>query len=257
MMLFTALLLLALGIAFTLAMNKASLRSWTIVSAIFSIPLLWSAIHDGSLFTYSFAFLSLVTTAFLAMLNNEKLKKSLIVQPLYHQLRSNFPKISETEEAALSAGTISWDGELFSGKPDWDKLHTIPPIILTSEERSFLDGATNDLCTMIDDWDIRHTKRDIPENIWKFVKEKGFLGMLIAKDHGGLGFSAQAQSLIIGKISSRSPDVAIVVMVPNSLGPGELVEKYGTISQKKSLSATPCCGGRNPLLCSHRPNIWL
>ena len=118
------------------------------------------------------------------------------------------------------------------GEPDWDKLRSIAPVVLTAEEQAFLDGPTEELCSIIDDWQLRHTLREVPDEIWDFVKKHGFLGMLISKEHGGLGFSAQAQSLIIGKIASRSPDVVTVVMVPNSLGPGELIEKYGTEQQK-------------------------
>ena len=105
--------------------------------------------------------------------------------------------------------------------------------MLTEEEQRFLDNETEQLCRMLDDWEIRHNQRDIPEHIWTFVREKGFLGMLISKEHGGLGFSPQAQSIILGKISSRNPDAAIMVMVPNSLGPGELIEKFGTEAQKQ------------------------
>ncbi|MEJ2119080.1 MAG: acyl-CoA dehydrogenase family protein, partial [Alphaproteobacteria bacterium] len=95
-----------------------------------------------------------------------------------------------------------------------------------------IDGPTDDLCRMLNDWQIRYVERDIPEKVWDFAKRKGFLGMLISKKHGGLGFSAQAQSLIISKVASRSPDVGVIVMVPNSLGPGELIEKFGTDEQK-------------------------
>ncbi len=105
--------------------------------------------------------------------------------------------------------------------------------MLTGEEKSFLDNETSDLCKMLDDWEIRHNRHGIPEPILDFIREKGFLGMLISKEHGGLGFSPQAQSLVLGKISSRNPDAAIVVMVPNSLGPGELIEQFGTDEQKK------------------------
>ena len=101
-------------------------------------------------------------------------------------------------------------------------------VVLTAEEQAFLDGPTHELCGMINDWQIRHAEREVPEAVWDFVKKHGFLGMLISKAHGGLGFSAQAQSLILGKIASRSPDAVTIVMVPNSLGPGELIEKYGT-----------------------------
>ena len=142
------------------------------------------------------------------------------------------PTISETEREALEAGTTGWDAELFSGKPDFAKLRCVAPITLTDEERAFLDGPTEELCKRLDDWRIRHELHDIPDDIWQFVREKGFLGMLISKAHGGLGFSAQAQSLILGKISSKSADGVTIVMVPNSLGPGELIEKYGTEAQK-------------------------
>ncbi len=135
-------------------------------------------------------------------------------------------------QQALEAGTVGFDAELFSGTPDWDKLRSIAPIVLTPEEQAFLDGPTDELCGLIDDWQVRHAQREIPDKVWDFVKSRGFLGMLISKEHGGLGFSAQAQSLIIGKIASRSPDVVTIVMVPNSLGPGELIEKYGTEQQK-------------------------
>jgi acyl-CoA dehydrogenase len=132
----------------------------------------------------------------------------------------------------LDAGTIGFDAELFSGQPDWSKLRAVPSIALTEEEEAFLDGPTNELCRMSNDWVIRHNEKEIPKEIWDFVKQNGFLGMLISKRHGGLGFSPQAQSIILGRIASRSPDVCTLVMVPNSLGPGELIEKYGTPEQK-------------------------
>ena len=147
-------------------------------------------------------------------------------------VKGTLPKVSDTEQQALDAGTVGFDAELFSGTPDWDKLRAVAPVVLTPEERAFLDGPTEELCRLIEDWQVRHAEREIPEKIWDFVKSNGFLGMLISKEHGGLGFSAQAQSLIIGKIASRSPDVVTIVMVPNSLGPGELIEKYGTEQQK-------------------------
>src|SRR5690606_2653334 len=103
---------------------------------------------------------------------------------------------------------------------------------LTAEEQAFLDGPVNELCAMIDDWDTRHNRADLAPEVWTYLKEKGFLGMLISKEHGGLGFSAQAQSQVVSKVASRSVAAGITVMVPNSLGPGELLEKYGTPEQK-------------------------
>ena len=166
------------------------------------------------------------------MLSIPSVRRSLIIAPVFAQIRKILPKVSDTEAQALEAGTVGFDAELFSGTPDWDKLKSIPPIELSAEEQDFLDGQTEELCRMISDWQVRHNLHEIPDNIWDFVKQNGFLGMLISKEHGGLGFSPQAQSLILGKIASRSPDVVTIVMVPNSLGPGELIEKYGTDEQK-------------------------
>lgn len=156
-----------------------------------------------------------------------------LTTPVYGAVRSILPKVSRTEQEALDAGTVGWDAELFSGRPDWDKLTGIRPLTLTAEEQAFLDGPTEQACAMIDDWDIRHNRADLSPELWQFLKDKGFLGMLIAKEHGGLGFSAQAQSMIVSKIASRSVAAGITVMVPNSLGPGELLEKYGTPAQKE------------------------
>ena len=162
-----------------------------------------------------------------------RIKRKYVVLPAYRALKGAMPTISETEREALEAGTVGWDAELFSGTPDWAQLRRVPPITLTAEERAFLDGPTDELCRKLNDWRIRHELHDVPDDIWHFVRDQGFLGMLISKEHGGLGFSAQAQSLVLGKISSRSPDGVTIVMVPNSLGPGELIEKYGTEAQKE------------------------
>ena len=154
--------------------------------------------------------------------------------PAFRMVKKILPPVSPTEQEALDAGTVGWDAELFGGEPDWDKLLAVRPMTLTAEEQAFLDGPAEELCRMIDDWDIRANDRDVPEESGSSSRSKGFLGMLIAKEHGGLGFSAQAQSLVVGKIASRSPRRAITVMVPNSLGPGELLEKYGTAEQKEN-----------------------
>ncbi|MEQ8826041.1 MAG: acyl-CoA dehydrogenase [Filomicrobium sp.] len=167
-----------------------------------------------------------------AVLAIPSVRRTVVIEPAFNLVRNILPRVSETEQQALDAGTVGFDAQLFSGTPKWDRLHDLPRVTLTDEERAFLEGPTEDLCRMVDDWQIRFKEKEIPQDIWDFVADKGFLGMLISKEHGGLGFSAQAQSLILGKISSRSPDVATIVMVPNSLGPGELIEKYGTDEQK-------------------------
>ena len=180
-------------------------------------------------------------------------RRRYVIAPAYAALKDVVPSVSDTEREALEAGTVGWDAEIFSGAPDWRKLASVAPLTLSEEERAFLDGPTEELCRLLDDWDIRHQRREIPDEIWRFVADHGFLGMLISKDHGGLGFSPQAQSLVIGKIASRCPDAATIVMVPNSLGPGELLLHYGTEAQKKhylprlaSGEEIPCFGLTSP-----------
>lgn len=140
--------------------------------------------------------------------------------------------ISDTQRAALEKGTVGWEGSLFKGTPDWDGLKNMPAPHLTAEEQSFLDNETEELCRMIDDWKIRNELFDLPEDVWNFLKEKKFFGMIIPKEYGGLEFSAYAHSEIVGKIASRSGTVGATTMVPNSLGPAELLLKYGTQAQR-------------------------
>ncbi len=226
--------LLWLGALFALAMNRAPLRVWAGAVALFTLSLQLGLGHGalhGPHFTL-WTLLGWVVAGLLLAASFPELKRKYIVLPAYRALKGVMPTVSETEREALEAGTVGWDAELFSGTPDWSKLRRVAPITLTAEERAFLDGPTDELCRKLDDWKIRHELHDIPDDIWRFVCDHGFLGMLISKPHGGLGFSAQAQSLILGKISSRSPDGVTIVMVPNSLGPGELIEKYGTDAQK-------------------------
>ncbi len=165
------------------------------------------------------------------------------IKPLRRVLVSNFvmkimkalqiiPHISETERTALEAGVVWVEGELFSGKPNFNKLMSEPYPQLTPEERAFVNGPVDRLCQMVDDWEVWE-QREIPKEAWDFIKKEGFFGMIIPKEYGGLGFSAMAHSEVIMKLSSRSLPVAITVMVPNSLGPAELLNHYGTEAQKK------------------------
>lgn len=141
------------------------------------------------------------------------------------------PVISKTEREALEAGTVWADGELFSGSPDFTRLANEPYPGLTPEEQAFLDGPTEEVCRMTDDWDVAK-RRDLPPEVWQYLKDNGFLGMIVPKEYGGLGFSASANSAVVAKLSSRSTTLAITVMVPNSLGPAELLAHYGTEEQK-------------------------
>jgi acyl-CoA dehydrogenase len=220
---------------FVLAMRQASIMAWALAAA--AAAFVWqTGLIDGTFQWPELGWLGILgwlPAIILGALSIPSFRRTWLTGPAYQQIRKILPRVSDTEQQALEAGTVGFDAELFSGRPSWDRLGAIPPIELTAEERAFLDGPTDELCGMINDWQFRHAEREIPEVIWDFVKRHGFLGMLISKEHGGLGFSPQAQSLILGKIASRSPDVCTIVMVPNSLGPGELIEKYGTPEQKQ------------------------
>jgi len=161
------------------------------------------------------------------------LRLDKLSRPLLGWVRSRLPKLSPTEQEALNSGSVDWDGELFSGQPEWNKLLDAAPAHLTSEEQAFLDGPVEELCKMLDDWQITHEHYDLPDKVWKFIRSKGFFGLVIPKEDGGLGFSNTAHSEIVMKISTRSVSAAVTVMVPNSLGPGELLMHYGTDEQKQ------------------------
>ncbi len=166
-------------------------------------------------------------------LNLPALRRSLISDAVLKAFRRAMPAMSQTEREAIEAGTVWWDGELFSGRPDWNKLLALPPPTLTPEEQNFLDCETNELCAMVSDWETTHVHRDLPPQVWQYIKDRGFLGMCIPKAYGGLGFSAYAHSQVITRLSTHAGAVAVTVMVPNSLGPGELLVHYGTEEQKR------------------------
>ena len=167
-----------------------------------------------------------------AVLNISVLRRKIVSDRILAIYRRILPDMSQTEKEAIDAGTVWWDADLFSGKPDWDKLLATPAPRLSAEEQAFLDGPVEELCEMCNDWEITHERQDLPAHVWQFIKDKGFLGMIIPKQYGGLGFSALAHSAVVMKLSTRSSTAAISVMVPNSLGPGELLLHYGTEQQK-------------------------
>ncbi|NUS38032.1 MAG: acyl-CoA dehydrogenase [Lysobacter sp.] len=161
------------------------------------------------------------------------IRKPLITAPLLSIYTKLLPPLSDTERTALEAGTVGFEGELFSGKPDWDKLLSLPKPALTAEEQAFLDGPCEALCRMVDDWDISHVRADLPPELWDFVKRNKFFGLNIPKEYGGLGFSALMNHKVIQKLASISSTVSSTVGVPNSLGPAELLMHYGTEEQKR------------------------
>ncbi|MDH5178527.1 MAG: acyl-CoA dehydrogenase [Gammaproteobacteria bacterium] len=155
-----------------------------------------------------------------------------ISQPLLKLFKKVTPSMSQTEREALDAGSVWWDGELFSGKPKWKKLLAFPAPALSAEEQAFIDGPVNELCKMIDDWDLTNHRGDLPQEVWQFIKDNGFLSMIIPKEYGGLDYSNLAHSEVVMKVATRSISAAVTVMVPNSLGPGKLILEYGTKEQK-------------------------
>src|SRR5436190_17214383 len=160
------------------------------------------------------------------------IRRKLVTDRILSVYRRILPDMSQTEKEAIDAGTVWWDADLFSGKPEWEKLLAVPEPRLSPEEQAFLDGPVEELCAMCDDWEITHEHQDLPPHVWQFIKDKGFLGMIIPKQYGGMGFSALAHSAVVMKLSTRSAAAAISVMVPNSLGPAELLLHYGTDEQK-------------------------
>ncbi|MDP2397801.1 MAG: acyl-CoA dehydrogenase [Burkholderiales bacterium] len=160
------------------------------------------------------------------------LRRALAGVPLLKLFRRILPEVSQTEREALEAGTVWWDGELFSGRPNWKKLLAYPAPRLTVEEKAFIDGPLRELCEMLSDWEVTHEMNDLPPQVWQFIKDQGFLGMIIPKEYGGLGFSALAHSQVVMQLTTRSGTAAVSVMVPNSLGPAELLLHYGTRQQK-------------------------
>jgi acyl-CoA dehydrogenase len=159
-------------------------------------------------------------------------RRDYITKPIFSFARGVLPPMSDTEREALEAGDVWWDADLFTGDPDWSKLLANAPATLTDEEKAFLHGPVDELCAMLDDWKINWEWRDLPPEAWDFIKKHKFFGMIIPKEFGGLGFSPYAHSEVVRKLSSRSLAAAVTVMVPNSLGPGELLMRFGTKDQQ-------------------------
>ena len=160
------------------------------------------------------------------------IRRRLLSNPFFKYFRKVLPPMSTNEREALESGDVWWEGDLFCGRPDWQKLHQISKPQLTDEEQAFVKNEVETLCAMLDDWQIIKDN-DLPTEVWQYLKDQGFFGLVIDKQYGGKGFSALAHSTIVTKVATRSLTAAVTVMVPNSLGPGELLHCYGTDEQKK------------------------
>ena len=159
-------------------------------------------------------------------------RRDWITKPIFRMAQHALPRLSDTEREAIEAGDVWWDADLFTGNPDWNKLLAFAPAKLSEEEQQFLDGPVEELCRMLNDWKINWEWHDLPPEVWDFLKTRKFFAMIIPKAYGGLGFSAYAHSEVIRKLSTRSICCACTAMVPNSLGPGELLLQFGTKAQQ-------------------------
>jgi acyl-CoA dehydrogenase len=221
------LILAVIGAAGILLTRQASISVWAISFALFIVLVM----HYG-MPSLLMQIILISIELILIMGAFKPLRRELISKHLFKVVSRAMPAMSSTERDALEAGTVSWEGDIFSGAPNFSTLRNAPVVYLTDEEQAFLNGPVNLLCSMLDDWDITHNRTDLPPEVWQFIKDHRFLGMIIPKQYGGLEFSATAQMSILVKVYGRSITAATTISVPNSLGPGELLLKYGTEEQK-------------------------
>ncbi len=204
--------------------------------------ILWTLVMGLVLFSLSifgnlgFIALSILWIGFLAVAafaNLAQLRKKHITPFIINRIQRNMPTISDTEREAIEAGNVWWEKDLFCGNPNWKQFLAMPPAKLSREEQGFIDNEVEQLCEMLNDWEIVNVDKDLPVNVWEYLKKERFFGLVIPKEYGGRGFSAYAHSSTVLKIATRSISAAVNTMVPNSLGPGELVLHYGTREQKE------------------------
>ena len=221
-------LLLILLVGGVLASYRVHSYVWT---GVLVLTLLFISVK-GWMTWLLLAPLWIILLAAAALFNVKSLRLRFFMAPLFAWVKQTLPTISKTEQEALDAGDVWWEGELFKGNPNWQQMLDMPKTTLTDEEQAFIDNQVEHLCAMVDDWEISNVGHDLPKAVWDYLKKERFWGLCIAKQYGGLGFSAYAHSTIICKIASRSITAAVSTMVPNSLGPGELIFHYGTDAQK-------------------------
>ena len=222
------LLLSLLAVSLVCAFAGTRLLTWTLaLLGVFA-----AFVIDARVSLFPEILTGLALTLILVPLNTPSIRRSMISSPFLGIYRSMLPKLSDTEAAAMEAGTVGWEGELFSGKPNWKELLKRPFLSLTDEEQAFLNGPVEELCGMLRQWEITHERADLSPEVWAYIKENRFFGMIIPKQYGGLGFSAMAHRAVLQKIASVSAVAGSTVAVPNSLGPAELLLHYGTDEQK-------------------------
>src|SRR5258706_7570030 len=211
-----------------LAYFQAPILVWTVAAGLMLAT--WAAGLEFSAQTNSVLFFVFILIA--PVLTVAAVRRTLVSDHVLAIFRRILPDMTQTDKDAIDAGTVWWDADLFSGKPDWNKLLAIPRPKLSAEEQAFVDGPVEEVCAMTNDWEVTHERYDLSPPVWQYLKDKGFFGMIIPKRYGGLGFSAIGHSAVIMKLSTRSNALGVSVMVPNSLGPAELLLHYGTDEQK-------------------------
>ncbi len=229
---------------------KLPFKNWLIASGVVLVVTMLTGITGVFL---SLVFIMVFAAMALLLFFLPDLRRQFISSKIFAVVKTGMPSISQTEQDAIDAGTVWWDAQLFSGRPQWNVLFDAAPAALSQEEQAFMDGPVEALCAMADDWQITHELNDLPEPVWAFIKNNNFFALNTPKEYGGLGFSGHAQSCIVQKLATRSSTVAVTVMVPNSLGPAELLYHYGTDQQKDYYlprlakgQEIPCFGLTNP-----------
>ena len=235
-----------IGLAFIAAMLFLTYKRLSLLTFTITFTVLLAAYHYFGAPAGVWKGFLWVMLALLWLFNLPFLRKALITRPFFGAYIKMLPSMSQTEREALEAGTVWWDGQLFTGNPDWSMLMSAKAPVLTAEEQAFLDGPCEQLCHMIDDFDITHRRGDMPKEVWDFLKKKGFFAMIIQKKYGGLEYSAYAHSCVLAKLATRSTTVSSTVAVPNSLGPAELLQHYGTEEQKNHYLPRLACGEELP-----------
>lgn len=251
---FLALLLAGAFVAY----HRMRLVTWTLISVALLVACWFIPYVNQTATIVAAAVLAVIAVPLLLPF----IRKPLLTGPMMKVFRKVLPPLSQTERIALETGSVGFEGELFTGDPDWNILLNYPKPQLTAEEQAFLDGPVEELCAMVNDWEITHVHADLPPELWAFIKKNKFFGMIIPKEYGGLGFSALAHHKVIQKLASVSSVVSSTVGVPNSLGPGELLVHYGTQEQKDQYlprladgREVPCFGLTGPFAYSDATSI--
>ena len=225
---FWIMILGLLGFSIIAAYRGINLVNWTIGMALILVGF---AVFT-SVSILAVAALAILLAAIAIPLNVKSLRRKWLSAPFLAVYRKMLPTLSDTEKVALEAGTVGWEGELFAGNPNWDSLLKEYWPQLSTEEQAFVEGPVEELCEMLNPWENAHELADLPPEVWKFLKDNRFFGMIIPKEYGGLGFSALAHRAVLQKLGSVCPVAGSTVAVPNSLGPAELLVHYGTDEQK-------------------------